>query len=199
MSGIPSSASGDVDLRRCFLPRAALEFMFASSASHGLLTADWVARTSDPDGSDAAHLPPGFRGALERARRWPVPAAPVVPPFDPADYLRDPVHWRAPAGLPPGTPHARKVWQALCRIPVGEVRTYGEIAHEIGSSPRAVGQACRINPWPVFIPCHRVVPATGWRSGAGAYAGQREGAFADIKGWLLKHEQADLGSAVSGR
>ncbi len=58
-----------------------------------------------------------------------------------------------------GTPFQKRVW-AICRaIPRGETRTYGELAHEAGSprAARAVGQAMARNPWPVIVPCHRVL------------------------------------------
>jgi len=58
-----------------------------------------------------------------------------------------------------GTPFQRRVW-AICRaIPRGETRTYGELAHQAGSprAARAVGQAMARNPWPVLVPCHRVL------------------------------------------
>jgi methylated-DNA-[protein]-cysteine S-methyltransferase len=182
-----------IELRRCVLPHAPLEFVCASSARDGLLAADWLER--DPLGADAMDkphpLPSGLRAAIERARRQRRDV-PVTPPFDPLDFLRDPRVWRAPDDVPQGSAHARKVWRALCLIRVGETRTYGEIAREIGSSPRAVGQACRANPWPLFVPCHRVVPGRGApiAAPAGAYAGQRVGPLASIKAWLLEHEAA---------
>jgi len=85
---------------------------------------------------------------------------------------------------PVGTPFQLSVWQQLQQIPVGEVRTYGEIAKVLKSGPRAVGNACRKNPLPVIVPCHRVVAA----SGPGGYAGQTQGRNMTIKGWLLAHE-----------
>ncbi len=72
-----------------------------------------------------------------------------------------------PAGTLPldvlGTAFQRRVWEELRRIPVGEVRTYGEVAAAVGSpgASRAVGSACGANPVPVVVPCHRVVPASG--------------------------------------
>ena len=83
-----------------------------------------------------------------------------------------------------GTPFQQKVWRALRDIPAGEVMTYGELAKKVGSSARAVGNACRKNPVPVVIPCHRVVSA----SGPGGYAGATHGVLFDIKCWLLDHE-----------
>lgn len=62
-----------------------------------------------------------------------------------------------------GTSFQQNVWNALQKIPYGEVRTYGEIAHSIGNpkSVRAVGGACNKNPLPFIIPCHRVVASNG--------------------------------------
>jgi len=83
-----------------------------------------------------------------------------------------------------GTAFQQRVWQALRDIPVGETRTYGQIARQLNSSPRAVGNACRANPLPIVTPCHRVVAANG----AGGFAGARQGRLLDIKKWLLAHE-----------
>ncbi len=52
------------------------------------------------------------------------------------------------------------VCQVMKEIPKGRVTSYGLIAKRISSGPRAVGTAVGRNPWPLFIPCHRVVPAT---------------------------------------
>ena len=70
---------------------------------------------------------------------------------------------------PHGTAFRRSVWDALCRIPPGETRSYIDIAREIGCrSPRAIGQANGSNPIPILIPCHRVVAADG---SLGGYSG----------------------------
>jgi methylated-DNA-[protein]-cysteine S-methyltransferase len=84
-----------------------------------------------------------------------------------------------------GTEHQRKVWQMMCVIPRGQTLSYSELAAEIGSSARAVGQACGNNPVPVVIPCHRVVSKTG----LGGFMHRAEGVALDIKRWLLAHEQ----------
>jgi methylated-DNA-[protein]-cysteine S-methyltransferase len=92
----------------------------------------------------------------------------------------------APLGLSPaGTVFQRRVWQALEAIPYGQTRSYGEIAGELGSSARAVGGACRANPLPILVPCHRVVAADG----LGGYAGRTNGAWFAIKAQLLRHER----------
>ncbi|GAB4118364.1 MAG: methylated-DNA--[protein]-cysteine S-methyltransferase [Sideroxydans sp.] len=84
-----------------------------------------------------------------------------------------------------GTHHQCKVWQAMLDIPRGETLTYGELAQWIGSSARAVGQACGNNPIPIIIPCHRVVSA----SGLGGFMHHAEGDALAIKRWLLAHER----------
>lgn len=83
-----------------------------------------------------------------------------------------------------GTEFQKKVWGALQEIPSGELATYGMLAKKLKTSPRAVGQACRTNPIPVIIPCHRVVAANH----LGGYAGATDGELMDIKIWLLEHE-----------
>ena len=69
-----------------------------------------------------------------------------------------------------GTEFQKKVWQALCQIPYGETRTYGQIAAGIGNpnASRAVGLANHKNPLMIVVPCHRVVGADGTLTG---YAG----------------------------
>ncbi|WP_435334988.1 methylated-DNA--[protein]-cysteine S-methyltransferase [Haloarchaeobius sp. TZWWS8] len=79
-----------------------------------------------------------------------------------------------------------RVMRAMCDIPRGETRTYGQVADVLDSSPVAVGQACGRNPVPVVVPCHRVV-GTDW---LGGFSGQREGDRVDLKRRLLEHEGA---------
>jgi methylated-DNA-[protein]-cysteine S-methyltransferase len=87
-----------------------------------------------------------------------------------------------------GTHHRVQVWQAMQRIPAGSTLTYGDVARDIGSSPRAVGGACGANPLPLIVPCHRVVAAGG---DIGGFMGRRaEGFERSIKRWLLEHEGA---------
>ena len=81
-----------------------------------------------------------------------------------------------------GTPFQKKVWRALKKIPYGSVKTYGDVAKELNSSSRAVGQACRRNNIPLFIPCHRVVAAKGLGGFMGGYR------HVGRKRWLLQHE-----------
>lgn len=100
-------------------------------------------------------------------------------------YYADPGHRFRQPSMPPGTPFRQQVWRALCQIPAGSTRTYGEIARQIGSAPRAVGQAVGDNPLPILIPCHRVIAADG---GLGGFMHSRTGFSQDIKRWLLRHE-----------
>jgi methylated-DNA-[protein]-cysteine S-methyltransferase len=88
--------------------------------------------------------------------------------------------------LKQGSAYRHKVWAELCKIPFGETLTYSALAGKIGSSARAVGNACRDNPYPVIIPCHRVVSV----SGMGGYCGQTDGDFMAIKYKLLDYEAA---------
>ncbi|OIO56900.1 MAG: cysteine methyltransferase [Alphaproteobacteria bacterium CG_4_10_14_0_2_um_filter_63_37] len=61
------------------------------------------------------------------------------------------------------TPFQRAVWDRLLAIPVGQTRTYGDIAASIGQpgAARAVGGAIKANPVPILIPCHRATAAGG--------------------------------------
>jgi methylated-DNA-[protein]-cysteine S-methyltransferase len=69
---------------------------------------------------------------------------------------------------PQGTPYQKRVWAEMTRIPFGATASYGALAQKLGSSPRAVGQACGANPIPIIVPCHRVL---GAGSDPGGYSG----------------------------
>ena len=81
---------------------------------------------------------------------------------------------------PAGTTFQKAVWRLLREIPSGETRTYGDLAKQLGSSPRAVGSANGANPIALVIPCHRVI-AKG-----GALCGYAWGEHR--KRWLLDYE-----------
>jgi len=85
-----------------------------------------------------------------------------------------------------GTPFQRRVWGRIAAIEAGRTRSYGEIARELGSAARAVGQACGANPLPLVVPCHRVLAA----GGIGGFAHHRGGFHLSVKRWLLAHEGA---------
>lgn len=84
---------------------------------------------------------------------------------------------------PQGGSFDMKVWEAVQRIPLGETRSYQEIAQEVGNprACRAVGGANGRNPIPLLIPCHRVISKDG---GLGGFSSGTE-----IKEWLLRFEQ----------
>jgi methylated-DNA-[protein]-cysteine S-methyltransferase len=69
--------------------------------------------------------------------------------------------------MPAGSTFDRRVWEAMRQIPHGQTRSYGELAMEVGSGPRAIGGACGRNLIPIVIPCHRVLA----RHGLGGYSG----------------------------
>jgi len=85
-----------------------------------------------------------------------------------------------------GTAFQRRVWGRIAAIEPGRTRSYGELAHELGSAARAVGQACGANPLPLVVPCHRVLAA----SGIGGFAHRNSGFHLAVKRWLLAHEGA---------
>jgi len=70
---------------------------------------------------------------------------------------------------PQGTAFQRRVWAAVAAIPYGKTTSYGAIATEIGapSAMRAVGAANGQNPWPIVVPCHRVIGSDGSLTGFG--------------------------------
>ncbi len=82
-----------------------------------------------------------------------------------------------------GTAYQQRVWQAISAIPRGQVLTYGDIAAQIGSGPRAVANACGANNIPLIVPCHRVVA----KGGLGGFMQGNPDGF-KVKKWLLKHE-----------
>ena len=87
-----------------------------------------------------------------------------------------------------GSAFQKRVWGAISAIPRGSVLTYGRIAKEIGSAPRAVGQACGANWFPLVIPCHRVTAAGGL--GGFSNNDDENGFHLSVKRWLLRHEGA---------
>lgn len=137
-------------------------------------------RESDGALKEILFLPPGL------PPQAPTTVAGIRFASDLRGYLTDPdtpFHLPIP---PTGTEFQRRVWQAIAAIPRGEVRTYGELARLLGSAPRAVGQACGANPYPLAIACHRVVS----RQGIGGFAGATQGHLLASKRWLLIHEGA---------
>jgi len=75
-----------------------------------------------------------------------------------------------------GTEFQVKVWRAIAKIPKGEVRTYKELARIIKKPKaiRAVANACGKNPYPIRIPCHRVVGSNGYLGGYSVKGGIKQ-------------------------
>lgn len=88
-----------------------------------------------------------------------------------------------------GTPFQIKAWQAIATIAPGQLLTYGQLAYQLHTGPRAIGRACATNPIPLIIPCHRIIAAKG----LGGFDGtSREGYTLEVKRWLLTHEKAKI-------
>jgi len=99
-------------------------------------------------------------------------------------YFENPQwHFDLPLDLT-GTQFQQRLWRALSDVPAGSTDTYGRLASQLSSGAQAVGQACRRNPVPVVVPCHRIVS----RQGLGGYVGEVDGENMVIKKALLAHE-----------
>ena len=133
-------------------------------------------------------------GVVTQLKYLPLSAASVFPRGELAGraerqleaYRRDPT---ATFDLPvaiEGTPLQKAVWLAMRAIPPGRTRTYGDLARELGTDPREIGQACGDNRLPLVIPCHRIVAADG----IGGFAHATSGYLVEAKRWLLMHEAA---------
>ena len=100
-------------------------------------------------------------------------------------YFSNPLYsFHVPLSLS-GTAFQQRVWREMQRIPAGRTLSYGALAKKLATSARAVGNACRANPVPIVVPCHRVVAAQG----AGGFMGKRSGNALRLKHWLLEHER----------
>lgn len=91
-----------------------------------------------------------------------------------------------------GTEFQKKVWLALCAIPYGETRTYGEIAAAIGNprACRAVGMANHRNPILIAVPCHRVIGADGKLVGYGSGLDMKE-SLLQLEKKVIQQERRD--------
>lgn len=127
--------------------------------------------------NEIALLPPSLVRSVKSSNEYHVLIAQIQ------DYLSNP---RAQFNIKHevvGTAYQRLVWQAITEIPCGETRTYTELAQQIESGPRAVANACGANPFPLLVPCHRVVA----KNGLGGFMQGFDGGL-EIKKWLLAHE-----------
>jgi methylated-DNA-[protein]-cysteine S-methyltransferase len=141
-------------------------------------------RTGDDAVLELVYLPPRFEA------RKPVGAVARLAAAQVKAYLKKPDFVFDLPLAPVGTPFQSRVWSAISAIPRGDVLTYGQVARLVQSAPRAVGQACGANWFPLIIPCHRVT-ATG---GLGGFSndGDLQGFHIGVKRWLLAHEGVTL-------
>lgn len=137
-------------------------------------------RTEDGVLRELVYLPPHYREK-----------APIDPLAEQAatqveQYFADPDFRFDLPMAKTGTAFQQKVWGVISAIPRGDVLTYGEVARIIQSAPRAVGQACGANWFPLVVPCHRVTAA----GGLGGFANHDDetGFHIGVKRWLLAHE-----------
>ena len=84
---------------------------------------------------------------------------------------------------PPSTARGLALRDGLIAVGYGVTMSYGELARRLSSAPRAIGQLCARNPYPIIVPCHRIL---GQRGVLGAYSA---GDGPKTKAWLLAHEQ----------
>lgn len=82
-----------------------------------------------------------------------------------------------------GTPRGAQLRAGLVAVGYGDTLSYGALARLLGSSPRAIGQLCARNPFPIIVPCHRILGEGG---ALGAYSA---GEGPKTKSWLLEHER----------
>jgi methylated-DNA-[protein]-cysteine S-methyltransferase len=139
-------------------------------------------RTEADSVRELVYLPPHFaeKDALDAAAE--LAAAQVTRYFADPDFV-----FSLPL-MEAGSAYQQRVWTAISAIARGTVRTYGQVARDIGSAPRAVGQACGANWFPLVIPCHRVTAAGGL--GGFANHDDEHGFHLSVKRWLLRHEGA---------
>lgn len=93
-----------------------------------------------------------------------------------------------PLDWPALEPTTAAVLRTLAAVPYGETVTYAELEQRSGTGvpARAIGSIMAANPWPIVVPCHRVVAADG----LGGYSGGEPGRELETKLWLLDNEGA---------
>ena len=91
---------------------------------------------------------------------------------------------------PAGTPRGEELRAGLIALGYGDTLSYGALARMLGSAPRAIGQLCARNPFPIVVPCHRVLGSGG---ALGHYSG---GEGPKTKAWLLDHERRHSGATL---
>lgn len=149
-------------------------FTVVENADGAVVAAGWSA--------DAVQIAARAKVPAEAIRQGMVAAGPAVRAW----YAGDDAALDGVCVEQGGTEFQQRVWEALRAIPRGAVRRYGELAMALGSpgASRAVGAACGRNAVALFVPCHRVVGASG------ALTGFAWGV--DVKRSLLEREGALL-------
>jgi methylated-DNA-[protein]-cysteine S-methyltransferase len=155
----------------------------------------WVGIAWSERGLVALTLPQADEaGALSRLPAGTVTVPVATPGLDVASLVErlqryfdgDAVNFDEPLDGTIGTEFQRRVWAITRDIPRGQTRTYGQIARQAGSpgAARAVGQSMARNPWPIVVPCHRVLGSDGSLTGFGGGV--------DMKRRMLEMEGARL-------
>lgn len=126
------------------------------------------------DGPAAAGQAPAVRGAAEQLARW---FAGELRTFDLALE-------------PSATPRGAELRDGLIALGYGETLSYGALARKLGSAARAIGQLCARNPFPIVVPCHRVLGS------GGALGHYSAGEGPKTKAWLLDHERRHSGASL---
>ena len=137
----------------------------------------WVGIAWSEQGLVALTLPqPAKAGALSQLPASSDPAPEAAPGLDVdalAEKLRryfvgEVVHFDEPLDPTIGTDFQQRVWAITRAIPRGQTRSYGDVARQASTcAARAVGQAMARNPWPIVVPCHRVLGSDGSLTGFG--------------------------------
>ncbi|HEY4328433.1 MAG TPA: MGMT family protein [Phycisphaerae bacterium] len=149
----PGLTAGDLRAYFCGIYPGCMEVLCNAGGSfHPEIVPGWFAELR-------TYLQSYYSAAL---RHWPVPR-----------FLDHWAYWQPRLDWEQLTAFQRRVLQVVANIPSGEKLTYGAVAAKIGKpkSSRAVGAAIGNNPWPVLVPCHRVVGASGKMTGFSAPGG----------------------------
>ena len=127
---------------------------------HGIFVATYsqagLCRLEFPEKTQPPKTQPNLTGLAKRWHRDTVQTLETM-------LLGQAQRARPPLDLSAGTKFQISVWQQLLQIPLGQARSYGELAKRLGkpNASRAVGSACGANPIPVIVPCHRLLAAHG--------------------------------------
>ena len=126
------------------------------------------------DGPPARGSGPAVRAAAEQIEAW---------------FAGDRRSFDLPLAPAP-TPRGEALRAGLIAVGFGETLSYGALAQRLGSSARAIGQLCARNPFPLLVPCHRVL------NGGGALGAYSAGDGPTTKAWLLDHERRIIGETL---